>query len=597
MDIQQCLINLDKLFEYKKLDEVEPYLIRCIQEAMAINRADAALTFLNELVGFYRGCSRYEDAITIAAHALDWLLRLGASNTKAHATTLINYATALRAGGRIDESIEVYQQALDILKQLENEQSSYELASLYNNLSIAYQAANDQVKALECLVKAMEYIDKPSLEQAISLVNMSVCYYALGKKEEGLEASKEAVTLFEELHETNDAHYGAALASLADGYAYQGDYQKAAIINDEAIHYHMLGFGMNDDYYQMLEKQGSYLEASPSIDIRMEDNQTRKPVKGLDISQAYYYYCGKPVFEKKFPEIYSFLAFGLVGMGSECLGLDDEISRDHDFGPGFCIFVPGSLYASYGEALEESYQGLPETFLGMKRNETKEGKNRVGVIIIEDFFKGMTGYSHGPQSNDDWLGIEECWLLCASNGMIFSDPVKEFTIIYQHIKDYYPQPVYDKKLAAALVKMAQSGQYQYPRCMIRGDIYSAKMYLYEFIQSTMQLLYLMNHQYMPYTKWQFKMAESFDKGQDILALVKELMEMPMTDLSTYKNAAMVNPEDPCAACIESIASKVVEWLNNEGLTDSHDQYLEVHAYIVQSRIEDQELRNRHIMEA
>ena len=64
-------------------------------------------------------------------------------------------------------------------------------------------------------------------------------------------------------------------------------------------------------------------------------------MKGIDLSRAYYEQYGKEMLEKDFPELLPFLAAGLLGSGSECFGYDDEVSRDHDFDPGFCIFIPG----------------------------------------------------------------------------------------------------------------------------------------------------------------------------------------------------------------------------------------------------------------
>lgn len=58
-------------------------------------------------------------------------------------------------------------------------------------------------------------------------------------------------------------------------------------------------------------------------------------MKGMELAKAYYEkygagmiesVCGKADAEK--------IAVGLVGEGSQCFGFDDEISTDHDFGPG-----------------------------------------------------------------------------------------------------------------------------------------------------------------------------------------------------------------------------------------------------------------------
>ena len=64
-------------------------------------------------------------------------------------------------------------------------------------------------------------------------------------------------------------------------------------------------------------------------------------MNGLELARGYFEDFGKPMLESDFADILPFLAAGFVGSGSEHYGYDDEVSRDHDFEPGFCIFLPG----------------------------------------------------------------------------------------------------------------------------------------------------------------------------------------------------------------------------------------------------------------
>ena len=77
-------------------------------------------------------------------------------------------------------------------------------------------------------------------------------------------------------------------------------------------------------------------------------------MKGLELCRSYYEEVGAPALRERFPELMPRAAAGLCGQGSDCLGLDDEYSRDHDFGPGFCLWLSDADFAEYGEALQQA---------------------------------------------------------------------------------------------------------------------------------------------------------------------------------------------------------------------------------------------------
>ena len=63
-------------------------------------------------------------------------------------------------------------------------------------------------------------------------------------------------------------------------------------------------------------------------------------MNGLKLSRAFYEEYGAPMIQEQFPAQAGLIAVGLLGSGSETLGFDDEVSRDHDFEPGFCLLLP-----------------------------------------------------------------------------------------------------------------------------------------------------------------------------------------------------------------------------------------------------------------
>ena len=79
-------------------------------------------------------------------------------------------------------------------------------------------------------------------------------------------------------------------------------------------------------------------------------------MKGLELCRLYYEEVGAPALKAAFPELMGRAAAGLAGQGSDCLGFDDEYSRDHDFGPGFLVWLTDADFEEYGAALQAAYE-------------------------------------------------------------------------------------------------------------------------------------------------------------------------------------------------------------------------------------------------
>ena len=312
-------------------------------------------------------------------------------------------------------------------------------------------------------------------------------------------------------------------------------------------------------------------------------------MKGLEISKAFYDKYGKPMLEERFPELVPYLAAGLIGSGSECYGYDDEVSRDHDFEPGFCIFLPGEevVDRKAAFALERAYAGLPREFMGLRRALVSPvGGARHGVIRTADFLMDKTGTNDGVLSLYEWLTLPDYSLSEVVNGEIFEDRYGGITAVRDRLR-HRPQDVRLKKLAGHLLLMAQAGQYNYQRCLRHGETGAAQLTVTEFVKSAMAAAFLLNDAYQPYYKWSFRALRELDK----LPFMAELLEY----LLTTDNEK--DTKDEKIDVMEGIAADVIGELQAQGLTQAVCGDLEKHAYSVNDRIADAQIRNMHILAA
>ncbi len=312
-------------------------------------------------------------------------------------------------------------------------------------------------------------------------------------------------------------------------------------------------------------------------------------MNGLELARAYYETYGEPMLREQFPDVLQHIAVGLCGSGSECFGFDDDVSRDHDFEPGFCIFLPGEDIVDRRTAflMERAYAKLPKEFMGFERETLQPvGGARHGVLRTAEFFAERTGAPDGNLTVRQWLSAPEYALAEATNGVIFADHRGEVTRIREALSAY-PDDIMKKKLAGNLLLMAQAGQYNYMRCIRHGETAAAQLAVFEFTKSTIHTIFLLNRRYQPYYKWSFRALRWLPS----LSVTAELLEYLLTSDNEPETA------EEKYKVIEGIAADVIDELIRLKLTKANCGDLEKHAYSVNDAIADAELRNMHILAA
>lgn len=550
MKMDAFIKEWDEVVAANNPEATKEFLNNAISTALVEDDDVALLTIYNEAMGYCRETGDVKGSFDYADKAIKKAQEMNITSHPAYATTLQNVANAYRAGGRLEESLECYKKVMECYENtLDDTDMLY--ASMYNNMSLLMQEAGDFGKAKEYLIKALEIVnsnEKNLFEEAVTYANLSSTCAVLGENDNALKYGQRAITLFRE-GKIKDAHFAAALNGVGSAYYKSGDYALAIKYLEEAAGCIKDTFGETAAYERVREN------------IKAAKNAMGQ-VKGLDLCRAYYEAYGKPLIEGKYAKYSNRISVGLCGEGSDCSGFDDAISRDHDWGPGFSIWVDKDTFEEIGSALIEDYEALPNEFRGYTRKETVHAKGRVGVCISEEFFERVLGYNWA----EGWEKIPEDMLFAAVSGEIFHSADTEFERIRDMIMNEYPLYMKLANTAQNCALFSQGAQYNYPRLLRRGDLVAARISLVNGITAGMKLLYELEDQYPPCDKWLYKGLTTLNNTDEERMLIWKILG---SDLGQEESEMLL--------AVERLATLIAARMYSVGLISDEDPYLEYHS--------------------
>ncbi|MDQ1602545.1 MAG: hypothetical protein QOE01_390 [Actinomycetota bacterium] len=212
-------------------------------------------------------------------------------------------------------------------------------------------------------------------------------------------------------------------------------------------------------------------------------------ISGLELSRRHYQEAVRPVLDAAFPGLPHSAA--LIGRGSEVLGFDDEMSRDHDSQPRVLLFLREADRARHGDAIGEALRGDLPRSQGLPAGHE--------ILTVRGYVLDRLGFDiEGEPGTRDWLTFPEHELVMLTAGAVFHDDVG-----LQAARDrfaYYPHDVWLYLLVAGWWRIHPEANLV-GRAGQVGDELGSALIGSQLVHDLMRLCFLMERQYAPYSKW------------------------------------------------------------------------------------------------
>lgn len=221
---------------------------------------------------------------------------------------------------------------------------------------------------------------------------------------------------------------------------------------------------------------------------------------GVRLALGYYDDVVAPLLKAQAPELP--YAAARVGTGSEVLGLDDDMSRDHDWGLRLQLFVEADAVERVSALLDEhlplSYAGFPVRFA--TTGDPDDVGHRVEVTTVPCFVTSRLGIdAMADLTPMEWLGLTGQSVLEVTAGAVFADTLGTLTLVRARLA-WYPDEVWRYVVAADWTRLTQETPLM-SRAGQRGDDLGSRVIAARLVGAAMHLAFMLQRHWPPYPKW------------------------------------------------------------------------------------------------
>lgn len=227
IDSQRVITKLDEFLNKNDYIGAERHILFWLNEAKQLDDKRTMLLLQNEICGLYRKLNREKDALDAVSNTLALVSDMGIEDNIGAGTTYINSATVLKAFGRAEDAMPLFEKALAVYEK-ELSKTDKRFGGLYNNMALALVDLKEFKRAFELYEKAicvMENADDGMLEVAITYLNIA----NLKEAELGLEDAEEITEgLLEKAknildgYENRNGYYAFVCEKCAPTFGYYG---------------------------------------------------------------------------------------------------------------------------------------------------------------------------------------------------------------------------------------------------------------------------------------------------------------------------------------------------------------------------------------
>ncbi|HEY5017216.1 MAG TPA: DUF4037 domain-containing protein [Streptosporangiaceae bacterium] len=229
---------------------------------------------------------------------------------------------------------------------------------------------------------------------------------------------------------------------------------------------------------------------------------TDRDLRGAELARSFFSDVVEPLLGRALPGLE--YAAARLGSGSDMLGLDDAMSRDHDWGCRLTLLVDDHsgdqvprIRRLLNEELPERYQEFPVRF---RVTWDASLSHQVEVATVAGFAASRLGVDPtGGMSVLDWLTVTGQGVLEVTAGPVFTDRTRTLAAV-RRLLAWYPPDVERYLLAAGWQRLCQL-MAMVGRTAESGDELGSRLLSARLAGDLMWLAFALSGRWAPYDKW------------------------------------------------------------------------------------------------